>query len=209
MEHKIINTGNYLLIVDDSEIKVGDFYYEHTQINPDRFEIFKRSVDIESIENSKKVIAHLPLNNSPILKVIDLLPPIEYEVEKLAKEYANSKSSSEIFRDAHQKDFTAGYDKHAERYRYTKEDMVKFAIHYRNNVSGGSLIQNMLNDFLQQPKMPVGFSTLEQWYNPKTNKAGYSLPEVTGLNDNDGCYMIHSIITNSQGLTQWVGEYIY
>ena len=26
MEHKIIHTENYLLIVEDSEIKVGDFY---------------------------------------------------------------------------------------------------------------------------------------------------------------------------------------
>ena len=31
--------------------------------------------------------------------------------------------------------------------KYTKEDMIKFAIYYRNNVMGGSLIRNMLSDF--------------------------------------------------------------
>lgn len=28
------------------------------------------------------------------------------------------------------------------------------------------------------------------WYNPKTGQTSKSLPEITGLNDNDGCYLI-------------------
>jgi len=153
MQHKLINIGDYLLIVDDTEIKEGDWIIGEFAFNGI---VVRRNVKHygtnktihnaywtysgethQQLSNAKKIISHLPLNNSPILEGVDLLPSLEDD------------------------------------------------------------------------NMPVGFSTLEQWYNPKTNKAGYSLPEVTGLNDNDGCYMVHSVITNSQGLTQWVGEYIY
>ena len=78
MTHKIIQTENYLIVVDDSEIKVGDYTFQES------------SNFISKYNNaySKKIIAHLPLNNSPILEGVDLLPPLEDdEVEKLAYKY--------------------------------------------------------------------------------------------------------------------------
>lgn len=224
MEHKITNTGDYLLIVNDSEIKEGDWVADFRLDG--RILVSKwNEEDYEDgfFFDAKKIIAHLPLNNSSILEGVDLLPQIEDEVEKLAKNFA--KESGERYS---YEDFKAGYNKAKEKYKYTEEDIKAAYIeggnrgafyraleeaedwdalkeldeNYHKNL--GEFIQS-----LQQPKIPVGFSTLEQWYNPKTNKAGYSLPEVTGLNDNDGCYMVHSVITNSQGLTQWIGEYIY
>lgn len=217
MEHKIINTGTYLLIVDDSEIKEGDFF----MTDDNRIELY--APDWRAREWHKKIIAHLPLNNSPILEGVDLLPPLEDDVEKLAMLYARTipAAMSEEEADYAANGFYNGYNKHAEKYKYTEEDMKKAMLKYgewiMSNLSSKEYIKDSNNQTvyehiiqsLQQPKIPVGFSTLEQWYNPKTNKAGYSLPEVTGLNDNDGCYMVHSVITNSQGLTQWVGEYIY
>jgi len=90
MQHKIITTENYILVVDDSEIKEGD-YYLFTWGGEQDIQRFK---DQESDRENhkylyrtacKKIIAHLP-KNSPILEGVDLLPPLEDEVEKLADE---------------------------------------------------------------------------------------------------------------------------
>jgi len=60
---EIIYTTNYMLVVADEEIK----------------------------ENLKKVIAHLPLNNAPLLEGVMLLPEVVVgdDVEKLACKYGN------------------------------------------------------------------------------------------------------------------------
>ena len=83
MEYKLIHTDSYLLVVDDSEIKEGDWWVNN---NPNSYYIDTRA-NIEShrfannsnavFSNPKKIIAHLPLNNSPILEGVDLLPPLE------------------------------------------------------------------------------------------------------------------------------------
>jgi len=72
MEYPIIKTQNYLLIVDESEIKKCTYCYD---------EINKRLFFYEGPlrYNYKRVVAHLPLNNSPILEGVDLLPEIEEE----------------------------------------------------------------------------------------------------------------------------------
>jgi hypothetical protein len=79
MTYKLIKTDNYLLVVDDSEIKAGDWIKWSDSI-------FKASVDTEYLPPTKKIIAHLLLNGSPILEGVDLLPPIEDNVEDLAKD---------------------------------------------------------------------------------------------------------------------------
>jgi hypothetical protein len=75
MKHYINQTENYLLIVDDSEIKVSDWFYNN---------VLKECVKVIGVWGDKvdslnsnletfKVAAHLPLNNSPILEGVDLL----------------------------------------------------------------------------------------------------------------------------------------
>jgi hypothetical protein len=86
MKHKIIKTENYLLIVDDSEIKEGNTYIRiDTEL---LFSSLKGSNPHIVEKYCKKILAHLPLNNSPILDGVDLLPlleqpkmPIEFECE--------------------------------------------------------------------------------------------------------------------------------
>ena len=79
MKHKIIFTKDYLLVVDDSEIK--KWYYD-SYTNK-----VKHSGGAEYGENSitKNILAHLQLNDSPILQGVHLLPPLEQEndVEKI------------------------------------------------------------------------------------------------------------------------------
>jgi hypothetical protein len=54
---KDIPSGKYfhIYITNDEDIKVDNWYIEHTQIKPNRFEVFKAEID-DSIENSKKII---------------------------------------------------------------------------------------------------------------------------------------------------------
>jgi hypothetical protein len=90
MQHKIITTENYILVVDDSEIKEGD-YYLFTWGGEQDIQRFK---DQESDRENhkylyrtacKKIIAHLP-KNSPILEGVDLLPPLVHPNCCIAKD---------------------------------------------------------------------------------------------------------------------------
>jgi hypothetical protein len=85
MKYSITQTENYLLIVDDSEIKEGDWYLPISGIG------WKLNIPIKADANGgynnehcKKIISHLPLNDSPILKGVDLLPEIEDDIEQWA-----------------------------------------------------------------------------------------------------------------------------
>ncbi len=75
MKQELIKTENYLLVVDDSEIKEGDLY-----VSPNEIVIFEYSKETQHNgvnqvpDGCKKIIAHLPLNNFPILKGVNLLP---------------------------------------------------------------------------------------------------------------------------------------
>jgi len=42
--------------LDASNLKLGEEYVEHTQINPNRYEVFKKDLDTETIENSWKIL---------------------------------------------------------------------------------------------------------------------------------------------------------
>jgi hypothetical protein len=134
MKHEIIQTDNYLLVVDD---KYEAISYE--------------------IPPTKYVLAHLPLNNAPTLEGVPLLPPLEDEVEKLVKEHweddkeLNNPSS-----------FKAGYNKAKEKYKYTEEDLrtligkIRSALP-KHNYNHYSIDYDEIIKSLQQPKYPVGF----------------------------------------------------
>ena len=85
MKHKIIQTENYLLIVDDSQITEGDW---HIKINKNKVGNYPLDSVNPNKGRYKKIIAHLPLNGASILDGVDLLPPLEDEVEEMAKEEA-------------------------------------------------------------------------------------------------------------------------
>jgi hypothetical protein len=188
MTHKIITTENYLLVVDDSEIKYKTWYLDDAK--QVRQCVVLDTDYWKSRKDYKKIIAHLPLNNSPILEGVDLLPPLEDEVEKLADEFKNSYKKVGVT-DYEVSSFTIGYNKAKEKYKYTEEHILDA---WELGASEGLPLtrekKNNLIKHLQQPKMPVGFEC-EMDYVPST----FNIWEKT--------------IINSQGLTQWVGEYIY
>jgi hypothetical protein len=154
----------------------------------------------------KKVISHLPLNNSPMLEGVPLLPSLEDEVEKLADEHI---SQFQVFTsEYHNKnDFIAGYNKSKEKYKYTEEDMweifvrgigvVKLEQELSVNVVFDQYIQS-----LQQPKIPIMFRCeIEAMNIDEIREQGKGF-----LNTNTK--KLKTII-NSQGLTQCVGEWVY
>ena len=198
MEHKLINTGYYMLIVDDSEIKKETYCYD--SIN--NILVFYKG----SMKNIgfQKVISHLPLNNSPILEGVILLPPLEDEVDKfesfLDREIElglNTKETIDRIKWYYQQYFKS------KQKNYTEEDLMKaidMAREYTPDVVG--FTKDEIIQSLNQPKMPIGFKCEIQAMNiDEIREQGKGF-----LNTNTN--KLKTII-NSQGLTQLVGEYIY
>jgi len=177
---KLIKTENYLLVVDDSEIIEGDYRVNiqrgYIQLVDDNPEYYKKRNDV-----FKKVIAHLPLNNSPILRAIDLLPPLEEETDVEKRVLA----------------YIAGYNKAKEKYKYTEEDMIQ-AFAYGRTLEPFDSFEDFIQS-LSQPKMPIGFECEKEW----VNSYGSTTMQY------DAQKLKPKTTTNSQGQTQWVGKYIY
>lgn len=192
MKHNIIKTDNYLLVVDDSEIKVEEWFY-----NPNFNEI--------GINHNpcgcKKIIAHLPLNNSPILEGVSLLPPLDVEddVEKMAKNatkiYVNEREKQTVYLE-----FINGYNKAREKYKFTEEDM-EIMFHcgrtYQGREGDTSFEEKLKT--ISQPKTPTHFDF---------EMRDYGHYEI-GVDDFIKFGEKPKTTTNPQGQTQVVGRYIY
>jgi hypothetical protein len=187
MTHNIIKTENYLLIVSD---EIPTTWYYDTYINQVRHtggaKYWESSI-------TKKVIGHLPLNNSPVLEGVPLLPPLEDEVVELAQAYVINTPDNEPLRVYA---FIEGYNKAKEKYKYTEEDIMKAVVFgYRQNGRNGHIDHEEERDFiqsLQQPKMPVAFEC--EWTTKQMPEFHQDEPKTT---------------TNPQGQTVLVGKYIY
>jgi hypothetical protein len=200
MTHPIIKTENYLLVVDDSEIKQSDWIY-----NEEREPSIVQCIGKGSLRGWAKIIYHLPLNNAPTLEGVPLLPPLEDEdISNLTFQAykEQDKWTWGEFKDI----FPAGYNKAKEKYKYTEQDLRKaWNAAYINALSDEETHKPLFfEDFMQsrqQPKYPVAFES--ETVTPYTDgyaddrvRRFYGVPEP-------------KTITNSQGLTQLVGKYVY
>jgi hypothetical protein len=206
MKHNIIKTENYLLVVDDSEIKEGDWIYESDS----------NSVNIAGkgyhnfTQSDAKITAHLPLNNSPILEGVPLLPPLEDDNKEVWEQGLGAELEKLLPYMKHLDDGqynagqlvgfeigeTWGYNKAKEKYKWTDDDLRKAMAMYKGEFTKGIVYtQEQVIQSLQQPKMPVAFECEESV-------------------DSDSMYVDYVIYkpkttTNPQGQTKWVGKYIY
>ena len=219
MTHKLIYTPDYLLVVDNSEIKKSDFCYDLDgspgyKNNKFIVQCLRTAIDSYWNKNCKKIIAHLPLNNSPILTDMDLLPPLEDEVEELAKsafthpDFGKYKVGSIAYYNG----YKDGYNKAKEKYKYTEEDMIDFSIWRSITIFDQEKPLTVKGQFelwksLSQPKMPVGFECEESVFFATNAFSSDITLTSEGLQDT----VLKGIktTTNSQGQTQWVGKYIY
>jgi len=208
MTHKLIKTGNYLLVVDDSEIKVRDFCYNSIKNtwNEDII-LYQDAMPKYHYVGFKKIIAHLPLNNSPILDGVDLLPLIENEVEKLAFDYTSVSQS-------HRRGFIDGYNKAKEKYVQLIEKQISDFTHdlrestsnyVKQNCEGALFGLKILKQSLQQPKYPVEFECETVCGNLGCMKMVLNGENSVCCGDN----IKPKTTINSQGITQWVGTYKY
>ena len=211
MKVEIIFTEHYALIVSDKEIKVRDWFFNGEHILQ-ASRITDIIIDTEGqwseIKTSKKVIAHRPLEDAPILERVPLLPEFDEsnKVEKLAyKWFVTADKKNTIFDLGWVNIFTAGYNKAKETYKYTEEDIQKAFIAGEEriiNKPNSSELDDFTNfiQSLQQPKRPKYFKcetiTMNKGY---TDKSDYPYQE---------CEILKTII-NSQGQTELIGTYYY
>jgi len=81
---EIIQTKNYLVAVSDEEFSEGDNVIDNVK----RIWLKMESCFVKVAKNSTygksyKIIAHLPLNNSPVLEGVALLPEIRSEEDMI------------------------------------------------------------------------------------------------------------------------------
>ena len=216
MKHNIIKTDNYLLVVDDSEIKEDDLIYDLD---------IKRIVkaDGPKVATSKKsqcwyykkIISHRPLNGAPYLDGVDVLSSLEDDVDSICIKDLQDFFGTDIHLtqkgEEYLSNFKTGYNKAREKFLYTEEDMLqaaKYGYEFRDKTSfpehkfEDSCINNTKQwlQSLQQHKYPIAFECeMELVYYPANwSKEGEErLP-----------YRPKTFI-NSQGRIEWVGKYIY
>jgi hypothetical protein len=184
MKHNIIKTDNYLLVVDDSEIK--NWYLDDVGVVRKATTWDKEYWSVR--KDYKKITAHLPLNNSPVLEGVPLLPPLENEVERLVKEHWEKDKESN-----NPSSFKSGYKKAKEKYKYTEEDLRKAIRMCKGEFTIEEIIQS-----LQQPKLPVAFEC--------------EIFEAKDLKSVDGDWLKlgqPKTTTNPQGQAVLAGKYIF
>lgn len=219
MKHEIIKIDNYLLVVDESEIKFDDWYIDDSNLL--RPSVTSDKDYWSTRKDYKKVIAHLPLNGSPILEGVPLLPPFEIEDSNkdlfYQKQVMNPYPTGDQSYVSYEKGFIDGYNKAKEKYKYTEEDLRKAFLKgvsitgegYNAEYAQGNdpdiecVFGEEADKFIQslsQPKMPIGF---EQEMN-ETFVDAFTYDRLRRFYGKK-----LKTTTTPEGHIQWVGTYIY
>jgi hypothetical protein len=208
-KYEIIYTDDYALIVSDSEpINMGDSIYDIVSK-----EVHEANDEWHNDTHPEwaKVIAHRPLTDAPILKDVPLLPEFtqEEDVSELSlKTYP--------FGNPERNAFITGYNKAKETYKYTEEDLRKAYFKGATDVHDKCTVRTwrgvevnvdleklkecnkQFTQSLQQPKRPKYFEC--------EIENAFLLKNRNGRNT---MMAKPKTITNSQGQTELVGEYIF
>ena len=212
MRYPVIKTDDYLLVVDDSDTKKGDWCY--AILSKQTFENINPNL---KSEDKKKIISHFPLNGAPYIDGVAVLPPNwrdsgdKDDVEQLAEEHAEHQFKGISDRTSMfecKNDFKSGYQESREKYKFTEEDMLqaaKYGYEFRDTTSfpehnfEDSCINNTKQwlKSRQQPKYPIAFESVDIDVHQDT---GLHLKKV-GTEPNK--------ITNAEDRIEWVGEWVY
>lgn len=182
MNYKLIQIEKYLLAIEESKVNEGDYglgFAEGINGIGRGYSLFfhdgSNKAKVNTIaENTYKVVAHLPLNNSPILEGVPLLPPLENEAEKLAEQ--------ECIKDEwiSEKSFKVGYNKAKEKYKYTEDD-IRDAMNFgKFGEFNGIKTTIKFIESLSQPKYPITFEYEMEENKPKTTSNSQELRILVG-----------------------------
>lgn len=207
MKHEIFYNEVYALIVNDEEIREGDY-----RLNIDRNYLLLVAFDEDPTYYNrrkdvfKKVIAHRPLKDAPILEEVALLPQFsqnkEDDVLDLGyKEYQNKIDNLEEIHSDYVLGFKEGYLKAKETYQYTLSDLKRA---FNCGIDSESI------DKFEQWKAFTQFIDSLQLKRPEYFECKMDTARIPY--GDDGWKTIETgmkTITNSQGQTELVGTYIY
>ena len=206
MTHKIIKTENYLLVVDDSWIEVGDYYWNKEY----PLQVYKRH-HYNTSSDYKKIIAHLPLNGSPILEGVDLLPPYsrhqEDGIDKKSFEFVRYIGGTEAQRLAYQDGYIDAREKYNNK---LKEIIMQFDLEIKKHLLKYSIehsIHGKMCDGINEIRSNI-LQSLHQY--PTEFECEMVDFTVTKEVDYSITYSEHEpkpkTIITAQGV-QWVGKY--
>jgi hypothetical protein len=148
-------------------------------------------------------IAHLPLNGSPILQGVDLLPPIEDYVEDLAKGEVGWYDKND---DYEIKAFINGYNKAREKYKYTEEDIRKAIDMATTSKHDSTLIFFNADEIIQSlHQYPTEFVSEDEISHEGNGTYSTDLMDIGVSNLKP--IKVPKTITTAQGI-QWVGKYL-
>ena len=212
MKVEIIYTDDYALIVSNEEMKKGDFNVPSDFDRTSDISITSEE-DLEVVNDRfngyKKIIAHRPLIDAPILKDVPLLPEFgkEDDVKKISLEMGKEFyiGGNYDFENGVRK----GYNKAKETYKYTEADIQKAFIAGEEriiNKPNSSELDDFTNfiQSLQQPKRPKYFKC------ETTHDCCGRYMNCKGCDATADMLNIRMKTTNnSQGQTELVGEYSY
>ena len=217
MEHKLIKTEKYLLVVSDEfKNNIFGFHLKSQEI------LLLKGVGEKSSEihhdkgwNKKGevlfITAHKPLNGEDYLDGVDVLPSFsrhqEDDINRFTDEFYKIRTKNDLVIDSDKElflkvGFKTGYLKAKETYKYTEDDVFRMFLfgHSLNEAIKRGVIEDkpvgeIFNDriqFINQPKVPIAFESEE-----------YGIG-----NDEDGRPVIEPRkITNLEGRVEWVGTY--
>ena len=201
MKHEIIYTEQYALIVSDEKVVEGDTLFCTEIKNLMIGGITSEQLRYLDSEIFKKVIAHRPLTDAPILEGVPLIPLFsrcqedgaENAVSEFKKTYGSLGAA-----DYELSAFSKGYNKAKETYKYTEENLRECCSLIFNALGvGDDITTDEIIQHIQQPKRPKYFECEMEDYGQFD----------CGVFMKDG--EEPKTITNSKGQTELVGEYIY
>jgi len=200
MKNEIIYTDDYALIVSDEQAKENDWGYIQFQGGDVKL------VGKYFADDWRKIIAHRPLTDAPIIEGVPLLP--EFEVDDFLNTEIQVVGDNKTMSVSN---FLKKYGK--ETYKYTEEDLIAV---WNVAFNEGMSLDDEINDpvsfkdviqSLQQPKRPKYF---ECEMEPKYKHIG-AVKGIygSGFRKQNLMYGLPKTITNSQGQKELVGSYIY
>ena len=203
MTHKLIKTDNYLLVVDDNkDIEENMWTVKDGKV---------REVSYLGQDNGYAIIAHLPLNGSPILEGVDLLPPYsrhqEDGIDKKSFEFVRYIGGTEAQRLAYQDGYIDAREKYNNK---LKEIIMQFDLEIKKHLLKYSIehsIHGKMCDGINEIRSNI-LQSLHQY--PTEFECEMVDFTVTKEVDYSITYSEHEpkpkTIITAQGV-QWVGKY--